>query len=77
MLSQEAEDKPISHGWHWTYGWLRRREHDDDFGFAYEQPCGLIVYSAYPFHRNRAYLECREDQETGERYVCISHKRSW
>lgn len=64
-------DKVISHGWHWTYGWLRRREEDRPYGFCYEDGDGDMVYTASPMHRDRLYLECREDEKTGERYLCF------
>ena len=65
-------DKVISHGWHYAYGWLRRREEDRPYGFCYEDGDGDLVYTANPRHRDTVYLECREDAKTGERYLCFS-----
>lgn len=74
-MQNKAIERVISTGWHWNYGWLRVPEKDEEYGFAYEQPCGEIVYSSYPFHRNRCKLECREIVETGEQYICLSFNR--
>ncbi len=68
-----AEDKTISKGWHWEYGWLRRPELDEaDTGYAYEEPDGDIVYVNLPQAKKKTMLECRET-ESGERYLCLHH----
>jgi len=69
----KMDDKVISHGWHFTYGWLRRREEDRAYGFCYEDGDGDLIYTANPLHRDRLYLECREDVSTGERYLCFGN----
>ncbi len=66
------KDKVISRGWHWTYGWLRRKDEDRAYGFCYEEADGDLIYTANPRHRDKVYLECREDSKTGERYLCFS-----
>jgi len=71
---EKMDDKVISHGWHYTYGWLRRREEDRPYGFCYEDGDGDLVYTANPRHRDKCYLECREDITTGERYLCLSSR---
>ena len=64
-------DKRISVGWHWTYGWLRRPEMDETYGYAYEDPEGDLVFVEGPEAKKSLMLECREDTETGERYLCL------
>lgn len=64
-------DKRISVGWHWTYGYLRRPEMDEIFGYAYEDPDGDMVYIDDMSASKRVMFECREDARTGERYVCL------
>lgn len=66
------EDRPISNGWHWTYGWLRRREEDRPYGYCYEDGDGDLIYTNNPRHRDKVYLECRQDAKTGEKYVCFA-----
>ena len=65
-------DKRIRVGWHWTYGWLRRPECDEPFGYAYEEPDGDLVFIGDVTAKKRVMLQCCEDQ-FGERYICL-HK---
>ena len=65
-------DELISTGWHWSYGWLRRPDLDEDHGYCYEEPDGDLVFTARRGHSVACYLECREDRESGERYLCFS-----
>ena len=69
-----AEDKTISKGWHWEYGWLRRPELDEFVGYAYEEPDGDIVYISDPKAKKSVKLKCCEDK-TGERYLCLYHRK--
>lgn len=70
-----AEDKTISKGWHWQYGWLRRPELDEaGIGHAYEEPDGDIVYVNTPQAKKKTMLACRKDSATGEKYLCLYHK---
>lgn len=69
--NDQKADKRISVGWHWTYGYLRRPELDEPVGYAYEDPEGDIVYIAEIAALKRVMLECRQDANTGERYVCL------
>jgi hypothetical protein len=66
-------DPIIKHGWHWSFGWLRRPEMDQQGMYCYEEPDGDLVLSAQPAHERAIYLDCREDLKTGKRYTCISH----
>jgi hypothetical protein len=68
----DMEDEPISNGWHWTYGWLRRREEDQPYGYCYEDGDGDLIFTNNPRHRDRVYLECRQDLATGEKYICFA-----
>lgn len=74
MHPQKTNDTVISTGWHWTYGWLRRREEDKPYGFCYEDGDGDLVYTPSPIHRDKVYLECRQDAETGEKYLCFGKR---
>lgn len=47
----------MKHGWHWSFGWLRRPELDMPGMFAYEAPDGDICYSDRPEHSQEVYLE--------------------
>lgn len=69
--SDQKADKRISVGWHWTYGFLRRPESDEVFGYAYEGPDGDMIYIPNPEASKRVMLECRVCSTTGERYVCL------
>jgi hypothetical protein len=66
----------IKHGWHWEFGWLRRVELDGDNPqrFAYEMPCGAIVFSHNPFHITGAWLVV-EDSCTSSRRVRFARGR--
>ena len=68
--NDQKADKRISVGWHWTYGWLRRPECDEPFGYAYEEPDGDMVFISDVTAKKRVMLQCCEDQ-TGERYICL------
>lgn len=61
-------DLIIRHGWHWSFGWLRRSELDERRMFCFESPDGKLVLA-----RNKSvYLDCRKDAKTGELYVCAA-----
>jgi hypothetical protein len=67
------EDKVIAHGWHHTFGWLRRKELDNAYeGFVYEDGDGDLIISKDLRHIVEAYLDCWEDANTGEKYLCFS-----
>ena len=68
--NDQKTDKRISVGWHWTYGWLRRPECDEPFGYAYEEPDGDMVFISDVTAKKRVMLQCCEDQH-GERYICL------
>jgi len=65
-------DPIVRHGWHWSFGWLRRPEYDQDGMSCYEEPDGDLVLSPRPSHKTAIYLDCRKDPETGELYTTIS-----
>ena len=65
-------DPIVKHGWHWSFGWLRRPECDQDGMSCYEEPDGDLVLSARPSHKVAMYLDCRKDEDTGEFYTTIS-----
>ena len=44
--------------------------------FCYEDGDGDLIYSPNPFHRDKMYLLCKEDSETGERYLCMAQQGS-
>lgn len=65
-------DLIVRHGWHWTFGWLRRPDMDQDNMYCYEQPDGGLVYSKRREHKHQMYLDCRRDDDAEEDYLCIS-----
>jgi hypothetical protein len=65
-------DPIIKHGWHWSFGWLRRPECDQDGMFCYEEPDGDLVLSTWPSHKTAIYLDCRIEIKTGEKYTCFA-----
>jgi len=65
-------DKIIKHGWHWSFGWLRRSELDQGDMYCYEEPDGDLILSAHPAHKIAIYLDCRLDARTGQAYTCLA-----
>lgn len=65
-------DKVVRHGWHWSFGWLRRPELDQDNFFAYEMPDGDIVLTRREECKREMYIDGRLDENSGEVYPCIS-----
>ena len=65
-------DPIVDGGWHWSFGWLRRPELDDENGYCYEEPDGDLVFSPRPSHKRAMYLDVRVDQETGDLYLCLA-----
>ena len=65
-------DTLVKHGWHWSFGWLRRPELDQDNMYCYEEPDGDLVFSKRLEHKNQLYLDCRHDEEIGENYTCLA-----
>lgn len=69
-----VQDKTISIGPHWQYGWLRRPELDEPIGYAYEEPDGDIVYIQRKSAMKWVRLRCMQDSKTGEKYLCLYRK---
>lgn len=65
-------DQVERHGWHWSFGWLRRPELDTKNSYCYEEPDGDLVYSSRPEHCRSMYLDGRVDEKSGETYLCDS-----
>jgi hypothetical protein len=65
-------DKIVCSGWHWSFGWLRRPELDQDGMFAYEDGDGDLVFSKEAHHQHGLYLACLQDSKTNEKYLTIS-----
>jgi hypothetical protein len=65
-------DKLVKHGWHWSFGWLRRPEMDQNNMYCYEEPDGDLVFVRKREHRVQLYLDCRHDEEVSENYTCIA-----
>lgn len=72
--SDQKQDKTISIGPHWQYGWLRRPELDEPIGYAYEEPDGDIVFIQTKTAMKWVRLRCMKDSVTGERYLCLYKK---
>ena len=66
------EDKLLCSGWHYTFGWLRRLDLDIDGHYGYEDGDGDLYFTCDPRHEHGLYLDCWEDAETGEKYLCFS-----
>ena len=67
-----SEDKLVGCGWHHTYGWLRRPEEDNHYGYAYEEPMGDLIFSPLKKHKKMAFLNCWIDGQTGEKFLAFS-----
>lgn len=65
-------DTFIKSGWHWSFGWLRRPEMDEDVGFCYEDGEGDLIYSSRPDHKLICYLDCYQDKASGEKYLTMN-----
>ena len=66
-----VKDTVLRSGWHWEFGWLRRKDLDDAHGYCYEEPDGDLVYFADRINSNMVYLDERLDPVTGEAYLCL------
>lgn len=67
-------DRLVSIGWHWNYGFLRRSELDDKEGyrgFCYEAPCGDMIYTERGDHETICFFNEWKDGETGELYLTL------
>lgn len=63
----------MGHGWHDTYGWLRRYDLDESYdGFMYETPDGHLVRSVDARHKKGMYLDKYIVEDTGEAVFQIS-----
>jgi hypothetical protein len=65
-------DKYIKSGWHWSFGWLRRPELDDEIGYCFEDGEGDLIFSQRTDHKLVCYLDCYEDSNTKERYLTMN-----
>lgn len=70
-----VDDEVIRTGWHWQFGWLRRRDLDDDNGYCYEEPDGDRLYFGDKENINMVYLEQRLDRISGHHYLCLSRTK--
>jgi hypothetical protein len=69
-------DKLIKSGFHWSFGWMRKKSEDCEHGYAYEHPDGDLIWTPRMDHKLIAYLDCFQDAETGEKYVAFSSEIS-
>ncbi len=65
-------DAIVKHGWHWSFGFLRRPELDQDEMHCYEHPNGDLIYSKRHEHKHQMYLDSRVDEDSGEEYSCLA-----
>ena len=65
-------DQLLKSGFHWSFGWLRRSELDDDNGYCYEECDGDLLYTSRPDHKTMCHLDCFRDSVTGEKYLVFS-----
>jgi hypothetical protein len=68
-------DTYIKSGWHWSFGWLRRPEMDESIGYCYEDGEGDLIYSTRPDHKLVCYLDCFQDQVSGEKYLTMNQEK--
>jgi len=77
--SRPTYDEWLAHGWHWSFGWLRRPDMDDEGGyegFCYEAPDGDMIYSQRADHKLICFLEQWRDRETDEVYLTVHPGRT-
>ena len=67
-----SQDKWIKSGWHWSFGWLRRQELDDDNGYCFEDGDGDLIFTQRKDHHLVCYLDCWEDSVSHERYLTMN-----
>lgn len=67
-------DKFLRSGFHWSFGWLRRPELDDDNGYCYEDGDGDLMFTSRKDHKTLCHLDCMEDAKTGEKYLIFSQE---
>jgi hypothetical protein len=66
------QDMYVKSGWHWSFGWMRRKEMDNESGYCYEDGDGDLIFTSRPDHHLVCYLDVYEDAETGEKYLCLN-----
>ena len=71
-MANLMQDKYIKSGWHWSFGWLRRPELDEPFGYCYEDGDGDRIFTPRLDHKLVCYLDCFEDYASGEKYVTFN-----
>jgi len=67
-------DRLLSIGWHWNYGFLRRRELDNKDGYrgyCYEYPDGDMIYTEREDHATVAFFNEWMDADRGEKYLTL------
>ena len=70
-MPSHPTDRLVFSGWHWTFGWLRRPELDEDeIGYCYEDGDGTLYFTAKRAHKKALLLDCWETEE-GERYLAF------
>jgi hypothetical protein len=67
-----SQDKWIKSGWHWSFGWLRRQELDDENGYCFEDGDGDLIFTQRKDHHLVCYLDCWEDSVSHERYLTMN-----
>jgi len=67
-------DRFIKSGWHWSFGWLRRPELDDENGYCFEDGEGDLIFSPRKDHHLVCYLNCYEDAKTKEKYLTMNRE---
>jgi hypothetical protein len=67
-------DRLIKSGWHWSFGWLRRPELDDENGYCFEDGEGDLIFSPRKDHHLVCYLNCYEDAKTKEKYLTMNQE---
>jgi hypothetical protein len=75
-VAKVVKDQKVGGGWHWSFGWLRRPECDNHYGYCYEEPSGDLIYTNRKDHQHIAYLDKWKDGETGEFFCSFNQMRT-
>ena len=65
-------DTYIKSGWHWSFGWMRRKEMDSECGYCYEDGDGDLIFTPRKDHALVCYLDVYQDRVTGEKYLTLN-----
>lgn len=73
------DDRLVTIGWHWNYGFLRRSDLDNKEGyrgFCYEAPDGDMIYTEREDHEHLCFFNQWRDADTGETYLTLDPRET-